>query len=292
MKTAPLTGALCGLSAMGIYCLYDVGVKFLSQDYSPIQVLFCATLFFMPLILGQVALVDRTGLRPALPRWTVLRVVVTTVNGVLGAYAFAVLPLAQAYAVFFLMPLMISALAVPMLGEPMDLGRSLAILAGFAGVIIALDPRGAALGTGHLVAFAAAALGAVNYVILRKTGDRESPGVLLFYPAAAQLVTVGLMMPGLWQPMTAGHWAIAALMGLGVFIGGRLIIAGYRLAPVIIVAPTQYSQIIWAAILGWVLFGEAMTMAMVAGITVIIAAGIFILTRSAPRANAFGAAPE
>ena len=148
MKTAPLTGALCGLSAMGIYCLYDVGVKFLSQDYSPIQVLFCATLFFMPLILGQVALVDRTGLRPALPRWTVLRVVVTTVNGVLGAYAFAVLPLAQAYAVFFLMPLMISALAVPMLGEPMDLGRSLAILAGFAGVIIALDPRGAALGTG------------------------------------------------------------------------------------------------------------------------------------------------
>lgn len=286
MKNAVLAGALCGLSAMAVYCLYDVAVKYLARTYSPMQVLFCATLFFVPLILVQVVFVDRSGLRPTLPRWTAIRVLVTTLNGVLGVYAFAVLPLAQAYAVFFLMPLMISALAVPMLNEPMDLWRGLAILAGFAGVLIALNPGAATLGIGHLAAFGAAALGAFNYVILRKTGQRESSGVLLFYPAAAQLLAVGWMMPGLWQPMSSAHWGMVALMGLGVFIGGRLIIAGYKLAPAIVVAPMQYSQIFWAAILGWLIFAETINAQMIAGITLIIAAGIFILTRSAPAPRA------
>jgi S-adenosylmethionine uptake transporter len=284
MANTHLRGALFGLAAMALYCLYDVTIKFLGPAYSPMQILFCAGLVFVPLIGLQLRLSGQTALRPVMPKLTALRVVVGLLNGTIGAYAFSVLPLAECYAVFFLMPLMISALAVPVLGEPMDLPRSLAIATGFAGVLVALQPGGETqLGLGHVAAFVAAALGAVNYVILRKTGGIESPGVLMLYPAAAQLIALGLMMPSVWLPMPAAHWALTSLMGLELFGGGLLIILAYRHAPAIIVSPMQYSQIIWAAAFGWLLFDEAMTLQMILGISLIIAAGLFILGRTQSR---------
>lgn len=284
MANTHLSGALFGIAAMALYCLYDVTIKFFGPSYSPMQVLFCAGLVFVPLILVQLRLSGRLALRPVFPGLTVARVVVSLLNATIGAYAFSVLPLAECYAVFFLMPLMISALAVPTLGEPMDLPRSLAIAAGFAGVLIALQPGGETeLGLGHLAAFIAAALGAVNYIILRKVGGVESPGVLMLYPAVAQLLALALVMPVVWVPMPAVHWALTCLMGLALFGGSFLIILAYRNAPAIIVAPMQYSQIIWAAAFGWLLFDETMTVSMIAGIAIIIASGLFILGRSGAR---------
>lgn len=276
-----LRGAFCAIGGMGLYSLYDMTIKHLGGGYSPAQVLFCAGLFYVPMILLHLFATGQAGrLWPVLPKWTVIRSLSALVNGVLGAWAFSVLPLAQAYAVFFLMPLLISLLGVPFLGERMDLPRGIAILAGFAGVVVALQPGEAPLGLGHLAAFTAATLGAMNYVILRRTGHVESPGVLLLYPAALQLAATGLSMSALWVPMTTEAWALTGLMGIEIFVGGLLMIAAYRLAPVIVVAPMQYSQIIWAAILGALVFGEAMTAHMVAGIGVIIAAGMFLLWRS------------
>ncbi len=278
MANSNLRGALYGIAAMGLYCLYDVTIKLLGSDFSPLQILFCAGLVFVPLILVQTFWSGRANLRPVMPRLTALRVVVSLVNSVVGAYAFSVLPLAECYAVFFLMPLMIALLAVPALGEPMDFARGLAIAIGFGGVIFALQPGGdTQLGLGHLAAFTAAALGAVNYVILRKTSGVETPGVLMLYPALSQLIAIGLVVPGVWLPMSASHWALTTLMGVEVFVGGLLIIAAYRSAAAIVVAPMQYSQIIWAAILGAMLFDERMTLTMIFGIAIIILAGLFIL---------------
>lgn len=285
MANSRLKGAFFGLAAMGLYCLYDVTIKFLGPNYSPMQLLFCAGLVFVPLILVQMRLSPQGGLRPVLPGWTALRVVISLLNATIGAYAFSVLPLAECYAVFFLMPLMISALAVPMLKEPMDLPRGLAIAAGFAGVLIALQPGGdTQLGIGHLAAFVSASLGAMNYVILRKTGQVESPGVLMLYPAVAQLLALAIVMPSLWLAMPAAHWALTSLMGLELFAGGLLIIAAYRHAPAIVVAPMQYSQILWAAVLGALLFDERMSAPLILGLIVIIGAGLFILAYQ-PKAN-------
>jgi S-adenosylmethionine uptake transporter len=281
MTNTHLRGALFALAAMALYCLYDVTIKFFGPSYSPLQVLFCAGLVFVPLIGVQLRLSRQGGLRPVFPRLTAVRVVISLLNATIGAYAFSVLPLAECYAVFFLMPLMIAALAVPVLGEPMDLPRSLAIAAGFGGVLVALQPGvDTELGLGHLAAFVAAALGAVNYVILRKVGGVESPGVLMLYPAAAQLLALAAVVPTVWVPMPVEHWALTSLMGLELFGGGFLIILAYRHAPAIIIAPMQYSQIIWAAAFGWLMFDEAMPPAMIAGVTVIIGAGLFILGRS------------
>lgn len=278
MANTRLRGAVYGLAAMGLYCLYDVTIKFLGPSYSPLQVLFCAGLVFVPLILAQLALSGNRSLRPVLPAWTALRVVISLLNATIGAYAFSVLPLAECYAVFFLMPLMIAGLAVPMLKEPMDAARTLAIAVGFAGVLIALQPGSETrLGLGHLAAFSAAALGAVNYVILRKTGPYEKPGVLMFYPAVAQLLALAAIMPTIWLPMPPAHWALTSLMGMELFGGGFLIIAAYRHAPAIVVAPMQYSQILWAAILGAVIFNESLTLPLAMGLAIIIGAGLFIL---------------
>ena len=278
MANSNLRGALYGIAAMGLYCLYDVTIKLLGSDYNPLQILFCAGLVFVPLILVQTFWSGRANLRPVMPGLTALRVEVSLVNSVVGAYAFAVLPLAECYAVFFLMPLMIALLAVPVLGEPMDPARGFAIAIGFGGVIVALQPGGdTQLGLGHLAAFAAAALGAVNYVILRKTSGVETPGVLLLYPAISQLIAIGIMVPGIWLPMPMPHWALTTLMGIELFAGGTLIILAYRTAAAIVVAPMQYCQIIWAAVLGAVLCDERMTLSMIFGIAIIILAGLFIL---------------
>lgn len=278
-----LRGALYALAAMGLYCLYDVTIKQLGGSYTPLQILFCAGLFFVPMILAQLAISGQGGrqnLIPVLKGWMALRVCATLINGIVGAYAFSVLPLAQCYAVFFLMPLMISVLAVPLLGERMDLARGLAVLVGFAGVIVALQPGAVHLGLGHLAAFAGAALGALNYVMLRKSSAVERPGVQMLYPALAQFLVTAATMPFLWLPMPAGDWLLTFLMAVEVFAGSLFIIAAYRCAPVIVVAPMQYSQIIWAAILGWLLFGESMGLAMLLGISLICAAGLFILVGS------------
>ena len=245
------------------------------------QVLFCAGGFVLPMFLGQLVLTGQArNLWPVLPRWTLARIAVTLLNGTLGAYAFSVLPLAEAYAVFFLMPILISALAVPMLGEPMDGPRLLAILAGLAGVAVALQPGVTVLGTGHLAALAAAALGAMNYVIIRKTSGVEQPGVILLYPTIAQFLAVGAVMPWVWVPMDAGQVGLTFLMAVQLFIGGYAIVTAYRKAAALVVAPMQYSQIIWAAVLGWVLFGQSIGPMTGLGTGIIVASGLFLLVRS------------
>jgi S-adenosylmethionine uptake transporter len=152
-------------------------------------------------------------------------------------------------------------------------------VAGLAGVIVALDPSTAALEWGHLAALLAAILGAGNYVIIRKTGSVERVAVLLLYPLMLQMIVAALVLPMVYQPMPLRDLALTALMATVSFAGYQLIIAAYRQAPGIVVAPMQYSQIIWAAILGALLFDEHMTSRTLLGTAIIILAGLVIVTR-------------
>jgi S-adenosylmethionine uptake transporter len=274
-------GAVLGLTAFGLYALYDITIKFLGGSYSPLQVLFVAGSFAMPLVLAQ-ALWRGGTLRPALPGLMALRAGVALANGVIGAYAFVALPLAEAYAVFFTMPLLIAALGALFLGEPMDARRVLAILAGLGGVMVALQPGEAELSLGHAAALAAAMLGAANYVLVRRTGGVERPALMLLWPLAVQWAATGLAMPFLWQPMPPAHLGLAALMAVQLVAGGLFIVAAYRASPVIVVAPMQYSQIAWGLILGAVLFGETIDAPKAIGIAIIIAAGLATLTYRVP----------
>ncbi len=279
-KQSNLNGALLGLLGMGLFAVSDITVRFLGAGYNPFQIIFFAGLMSVPLIAG-FAMADPTPgpLRPVLPRLMALRCGVVVVNGVLGTYAFASLPLAQAYAIFFTMPIFIALLSALFLQERIDLMRGMAVVAGLVGVIVALDPGRATLNWAHAAALAGAVFGAANYVIIRKTGGHERTVVMILYPLMLQLATAALVLPFVHTPMPFRDLALTALMATAAFAGYFAVIAAYRRAPGIVVAPMQYSQIIWAGIFGALLFGEVMSGQTLIGTAVIVLSGIIIIWR-------------
>ncbi|EKD61652.1 MAG: hypothetical protein ACD_54C00151G0001 [uncultured bacterium] len=275
-----LRGAALSLAAFGIYATHDVLVKFLGGSYSAFQLIFFSGLLGFPLV-TILLMSDRTdgNLIPKHPWWTAIRTTTAVLNGLTGFYAFSVLPMAQCYAIFFAMPILITLLAIPILGEKVGLHRGLAIIVGLLGVMIVLRPGQEPLGLGHLAALAAAFLGAMTSVIVRKIGHAERSVVLMLYPMVANFVVMVVALPFVYIPVPIEHFGMMGSMALLGLLGGILIIAAYRRAPAIIVAPMQYSQIIWALLYGYFIFNEAVDFWTAVGTGVIIAAGVYIVLR-------------
>jgi S-adenosylmethionine uptake transporter len=229
-------------------------------------------------VLAQIYWTDRRfSLWPKLPSLTMLRVAISMLGSAFVTYTFTHLPLAQCYAIFFTMPLMITVIAWPMLGEPIDPLRGVIVLVGFCGVLVALQPGSTTFHLAHLTAICGAVTGALNSLLLRKIGHRESAGVILLYPSLFQMLGAACVMPFVWHPVSLHDVTIAVQMGALGTIGGLFIIAAYRVAPAIVVAPMQYSQIFWASILGMIFFAEYPNLMSVIGIGIIIAAGLALL---------------
>lgn len=278
--SAPLKGALLSLAAFGFYATHDVVVKHLGASYSSFQIIFFSGLMGFPLV-TMMLMADRTdgNLIPKHPWWTVLRTVSAVMTGASGFYAFSKLPLAQCYAIFFAMPILITLMAIPLLGEKIGPRRGIAVVVGLVGVIVVLRPGQVDLGWGHLAALGAATFGATTSVIVRKIGSDERSVVLMLYPMVASFLLMGLTMPFVYVPMPVAHLGLLALMALLGLIGSALVIAAYRTAPAIIVAPMQYSQIVWAVIYGYVFFDEGMDYFTGLGTAIIVASGIYIVLR-------------
>ncbi len=273
-----LRGAFLSLGAFFAYACTDVSIKALGQNMSSFQVMFLAAACTLPFVLAQILWTDRrASLWPRMPRMTLLRVAIGLIGSAFVTYSFTHLALAQCYAVFFTMPLMITLIAWPMLGEPIDPLRGVIILVGFGGVLIALQPGTTEFQLGHLTAICGAVTGALNSLLLRKIGHGESSGVILLYPTLAQFLVAGVLMLFVWQPISLTDVQVGLQMGFLGTMGGLLIIAAYRVAPSIVVAPMQYSQIIWASALGLIFFGERPSVMNTVGICVIIAAGLALL---------------
>jgi S-adenosylmethionine uptake transporter len=275
-----LIGAMLSLTAFAVYATHDVFIKILGSSYSPFQLIFFSGLLGFPLV-TLVMMRDRTdgNLIPKHPVWTAVRTTTAVLNAVTAFYAFSVLPLAQCYAIFFTMPILITLMAIPLLGEKVGLHRGVAIVVGLIGVVVVLRPGQADLGLGHLSALVAALLGAATSVIVRKVGNSERAVVLMLYPMMANFVVMGLALPFVYVPVPPQDFAMmAGIAALGL-LGGVLIIAAYRRAPAIIVAPMQYSQIIWAIIFGHFLFGENIDLYTAVGTSIIIASGVYIVLR-------------
>lgn len=275
-----LKGALLALAAFGIYATHDVVIKVLGADYSSFQIMFFAGLLGLPIVTVML-LSDRTdgNLIARHPWWSLLRALTTVTTGAAAFYAFSVLPLAQTYAIFFAMPLLITLLSIPMLGEHVGVRRGMAVLVGLAGVLIVLRPGQAVLEFGHLVALFAAFSGALNSVIVRKIGTAERSAVLMLYPMIATFFLTGATLPFVYRPMPLEHLALMGVIaGLG-FGAAMLTIAAYRAAPAVIVAPMQYSQIIWAAVYGTMFFDENIDGWTMVGTAVIVASGVYIVLR-------------
>lgn len=275
-------GALLALTAFAIFASHDVVIKWLGGFYAPFQIIFFATLMSFPLV-TLMLMSDRTegNLLPAHPWWSALRTGCVVVAMLGGFFAFSVLPLAQVYAILFTSPLVITVLSIPILGERVGWRRGLAVLVGLGGVLVVLRPGTADLSLGHAAALMAALASGTASVIVRRIGRDERPLVLLIYPLVANYLIMGGVLAFVYEPMPVEHLGGVALIALLGFVAGLLMIAAYRRAEAAIVAPMQYSQILWATGYGALLFGESLDRPTVIGASIIIASGLFILFREA-----------
>ena len=277
-------GALLALLAFAVYATNDVIVKFLGGDYSPVQTIFFSTLFSFPLAVLMIMRDQSSGtLRPVHPGWMAARTVATLITGVTAFYAFSVLPLAQTYTILFASPLLITLLAIPILGERIHIRRAIAIVVGLIGVVITLRPGETQLGLGHLAAIVAAIGGSFASVVVRRIGSDERPIVIMLYPMMANFFVMGAALAFVYEPMPAAHIGLVAIMAILGSAAGLIIIGAYKSGEAIVVAPMQYSQIIWAAIFGYFIFSESVDLYTGLGAAIIIASGLYIVLREGTR---------
>lgn len=277
-------GALLALLAFAVYATNDVIVKFLGGDYSPVQTIFFSTLFSFPLAVLMIMRDQAPGtLRPVHPGWMMARTVATLITGVTAFYAFSVLPLAQTYTILFASPLLITLLAIPVLGERIHIRRGIAIVVGLIGVVVALRPGETQLGLGHMAAVIAAIGGSFASVVVRRIGSEERPIVIMLYPMMANFFVMGAALGFVYEPMPATHIGLVAIMAILGSAAGLIIIGAYKSGEAIVVAPMQYSQIIWAAIFGYFIFSESVDLYIAVGAMIIIASGLYIVLREGTR---------
>jgi drug/metabolite transporter (DMT)-like permease len=273
-------GALFALVAFGIYSTHDVVVKVLGGSYAPFQIVFFSTLFGFPIVVVMLMRdPEDANLRPRHPWWTLLRTAAAVVSTSSAFYAFSTLPMAQTYAIIFAAPLLITVLAIPVLGETVGWRRSLAVAVGLVGVLIVLRPGATAFSPGHLAALAAAVCSAIAAVVVRRIGNDERSAVLLLYPMVANFLVMACAMPFVYQPMPALHLGGVGLIAALGFAGALLHIAAYRTGSAVVVAPMQYSQILWAVAYGLAFFGETPDRNTAIGAVVIVASGIYVVFR-------------
>jgi drug/metabolite transporter (DMT)-like permease len=201
--------------------------------------------------------------------------------GVMVLYAFARLPLATFYTAVFTTPMVVALLALAVYGERPCPRRWAAILGGFAGVLLAFGPGLAAVPEpAVLVALAATVPIAAMQLLARQLPRASALSVGLWPLAGGALAGGALSAPGFVWP-TGEHWAVFGIAGAALAVGVTGLGLAYRAAPTALVAPFNYTQIVWGVALGWAVFGDVPGAWTLAGAGVIIAAGLYLLQAEA-----------
>jgi drug/metabolite transporter (DMT)-like permease len=276
--------ALYGLAAYATFSTHDVFIKQLGAVYSPFQIVFFSALLSFPFITLVIIGDQKPGtLRPAHPWWMALRSVTGAVSAICAFYAFSKLPLAEVYAFIFAAPLIITLLAIPILGETVRLRRGLAVVMGLVGVLIVLRPGTTEISLGHVAALMAAFAGALSAIVVRKIGAEERGVVMILYPMMANLLIAAVALPFVYVDVRLVDLGMFAVVAAMVLVAMAFLVAAYTSGDALVVAPMQYSQIIWAAFYGAVLFSEYPDWQTYAGTGVIVLSGVYILKREATR---------
>lgn len=286
MRLSPLsnnaTGAALALAAFAVFSTHDVIVKKLGATYSPFQVVFMTALLSFP-ILTLVMMRDHKPdtLQPKHPYWIATRSIVGVVSALCAFYAVTALPLSQFYAFLFAASLIITVLAIPMLGEVVRLRRGLAVVVGLIGVLIVLRPGSSEFTAGHFAAITAACAGAFVSIITRKISAEERGVVMIIYPMMSNLIITAMILPFVYIQIPLAYLDLFAIDAVLVLVAMWLLVSAYTHADAIIVAPMQYSQIIWATLFGIFIFSEYPAWQTYLGTTVIVLSGAYILRREA-----------
>ena len=266
------------LLAYAAFSTMDTLVKLLSASFHPVQIacLVAAANLLVP-VLAALARGEPRRLRTKAPRLQLLRGLLMLVGGVAAFVGYALLPLADAYAIAFTQPLLVTALAVPLLGERVGVRRWAAIAVGFGGILLVLRPGSGIAGLGALAAIVNVLGNGLALTLIRRAHAQESAEAFAFWGNLVIALGTALALPWLWRTPDLAELGLFLLAGLCGGTAFLVLAQAYRLAPAAVVAPFQYSQMPYAILAGLVLFGDRPEPMTLLGAAIVIATGLYLL---------------
>lgn len=213
--------------------------------------------------------------RTAHPGMQIVRGLILLVSSALFVSALVYLPLAEAAAISFVSPLVLTALSVPLLHDKVRRSQWIAVAVGFGGVLVLIRPGGKLFDVATLLPMGCAVTYAVFQIITRKYAGRDSAYTTHFWTALVCTLLLTCTLPLFWKTPDLWGWLAMIMMGLVGGGGHYLLIRAYENAPPSTLAPFSYTQLVWATCLSWLVFDHVPDAGSLFGMAIIVAAGLF-----------------
>jgi drug/metabolite transporter (DMT)-like permease len=264
----------------------DAVSKYLAQSHPVGQVICLRQAATLLVIVPYVMAVTGWGaLRVASWPGQLTRGLLFVANAALIVLALSLLPLATVITIMFASPIITAAISLPMLAERVGRGQWIAILGGFAGVLIVLRPGAADFEWALLIAVAASVANSLRDVLTRLLSRTETSIAILFWSTVIVMLAGALTAPFGWKPVTAeaALWFVVA----GVFNASAhfLLILALRRGEAAVVTPVRYTSLLWATLIGYFVWRELPDAWVIAGSAVIIASGVFMIRSEARKSR-------
>ena len=276
----PVLGIALMLAGIAGFSVMDAIIKWLTADYSVAQVVALRSWFGLPL-LCLFALYEGglKSLRTRRPLVHVGRYLLVLALSFSFFWALSQMKLVDAIAITFAAPIFITALSVPLLKEPVGLHRWAAISVGFCGVLIMLRPGMGVFQWAALVVLGSVVVYALLMITTRAFKSTESTAALMLYPQLGMSLTGIVLAPNFWVTPSLGDLGLFALAGLFGSVGVMCLTHAFRLGPAAVISPFEYSALIWATLLGFLLWGELPDAITLVGAGIVISSGLYIIYR-------------
>lgn len=290
MTTArPLFGIFIMIASMALFATKDGLAKSIVQDLNPAQLIWIQFAFSF-LILAAVT-APAHGWRAFLPRPLGLQILrgIASVGGVGSFYwSLSYIPLADATAMVLVAPIVTTAISPFALGEKIGYRRVLAVLFAFAGVLVILRPGFGGQGVGYLIGLMAGTFYGLNYIGNRHLGHLSPPLVNIAHNILPGVIALAPVMPFIWStPAMPGAFQLSSFLVIAL-LGHSCMVSAFLFAPAFVIAPYQYTVIVFATLIGIYVFGTFPDAVTWVGIVMIVAAGLFIAMREARAAQTAG----
>ena len=281
----PRLGIMLMIITTIVFAVQDGISRYLGGKYDVMTVVMLRYWFFAAFVIalsaargGGIARVARTRQ----PLLQIFRGVLLVAEICVVVLAFVVLGLVETHAIFAVNPLLVAALAGPLLGEFVGWRRGIAILVGLAGVLVILRPGLGVMNPNSLIALVGAFMFALYVLLTRKAARLDSSETSFFYTGVAGALAITLVAPFFWTPMQgAADWAWMGALCVTGATGHYLLIRTYELADAGTVQPFTYFQLFFASLIGVTVFGETLDRWTIAGGALILSAGLYALIRQA-----------
>jgi drug/metabolite transporter (DMT)-like permease len=288
LRHQPGRGLLYMASAVFCLTVLDAGVKWLTDDYSPFQIAF---LRYAIGLLFAIGIATQAGgvrtLKTLRPGGHALRSLFNIGTMLTFYYALRMLPLADTMAITYAGPLFMTILSVLLLREKVGPRRWGAVLIGFLGVLVILQPSGTGFNWAAVLALSSAFLYALTLITSRQLSGTESSHTILFYYSVGVLIVTGATMPWLWVTPSWNDLWVFLLVGVSGSIGQFCLNQAFRYSEVSLLAPIDYTGLVWATLFGWALWNQLPSLTVIVGSLIVVGSTLYIVNRERQR-NAAG----